>query len=516
MTVPFAMRIVYPRDTWRLLYPVRVLLAGLLAAEVVATVIVWRSNHALFHKLSAIQASGYSPLPGINIAPPLVSLEAAWTGAVFFMLSIGAGITLLTFAAVLLVQAAPDGVRRPLIWPLLAVWGGVLVWANAGGVSLNFSAFLLLVPPVVVMAAVRGRPSQPGNVVLPWRRSVHVLLIGLLLLLWLPRINSDVFVNIKDNLLLTSRPGIRTVDLYYRYTLYAAEVFQSFAQKQITAHAMTGPATAAIQPQVGEALAGVNCFPVADSRRADILIERTEAGDLVLKKGQSVVQTVTPRALMASPWPILLQYSADTDINANFRLATIASLLGIAPLVLYLTTFALFGLVPGLFLPIRISSFLVPVLCCIFWSAAIVCLDTPSTADLNRERVVKAMAEGTRKEKIGALRYIHHNGLEITAFSGYREMLDNRDFAQRYWMVKCLGKSRHPLAMQWIVQLMQSESPYIICKAMEAGAGQQTNRNRQGYIQALVQKLKLSSNWYVQYYAFRVAREYGWKPEGYN
>ncbi|MDY6906334.1 MAG: hypothetical protein SWH61_16810 [Thermodesulfobacteriota bacterium] len=506
------MRFIYPKDTWRLLYPVRVLLAGLLVSELLATVVVWYSNHALHRKLMAIQAAGYSPLPGTGIDPSLQSLEAAWSGAVFFTLSIGAGITLLTFGVILLTQSVPSVARRWVTWLFVVIWGGVLVWVNIGGICPGLSAMLLLIPPVVMLTAVHGAPQRFGGSPLPWRRAIHTGLIGLLLLLWLPRINGDVFVNIKDNLLLTSRPGIKAVDLYYRYTLYPAEVFKSLAQKQIRAHAVTGADAASIQSRINQALAGVNSFPVSDWRYADMVIQTMDDKLLALKDGGAMVQKVSQSQLLTDPWQMVRQFSTHTDNKANFRKATIVSLLGVAPLVLYLATFALFCVVPGLFFPIRVSSVLVPVLCCSFWSAAIVYLDTPMTADLNRETVAKAMASGPRKEKIAALRYIHHNGLEIADFAGYRMILKTDDFAQRYWMVKCLGKSRHPLAMQWIIRAMKSDSPYIVCKAIEAGAGQATAENGSSFTRAVTRKLASSGNWYVQYYAFKVARERGWIP----
>ncbi|MDY6824193.1 MAG: HEAT repeat domain-containing protein [Thermodesulfobacteriota bacterium] len=506
------MKIVYPRDAWRLLYPVRVLLVGLLASEVVAAWIVWSSNHELYRKLSAIGSSGYGPLPGTNVDPSLLSLEAAWAGGLFFTLSIGAGVALLTFGAVMLVRSLPLDSQKPVKWIMLLVWGVVLVWGNAGGICPGLSAFLVLIPPVVIVAAIKGVAQRSGAHPLAWRRTLHAGLIGLLLLLWLPRINGDVFVNIKDNLLLTSRPGLKTVDLYYRYTLYPAEVFKSLFQKQITAHALVGGGAASIASQVNRALMNMNSFPVPDSAYADFLVQKKGDVNLVLMKGDKTVQAVTAGELTSNPGQVMLQYSAKTDDAANFRKVTILSLLGVAPLVLYLGTFLLFCMVPGIFMPLRISTIVVPVLCCIVWSAAIVCLDTPSSAGLDRQKAAAALTDGSRKEKIAALRYIHHHKLEITRFPGYQQLLNSPDFAQRYWMVKCLGNTHHPLAMQWIIHLMQSESPYIVCKAIEAGAGHKSPANSRRFTRALVDILESSENWYVQYYAYRVAREYGWIP----
>jgi hypothetical protein len=63
-------------------------------AQIVATLHVRLSNQNLATNLAALKSAGYFIIPNPLVDPPLTSLNAALSGAIFFTLTIGAGITL--------------------------------------------------------------------------------------------------------------------------------------------------------------------------------------------------------------------------------------------------------------------------------------------------------------------------------------------------------------------------------------------------------------------------------------
>ncbi len=526
------------RETLHMLYPVRVVALGLAVSQIIATALVYLSNRGLAQKIAAVSAAGYGPLPGADIDPSLSSFEAAFAGGAFFTLSTGAGVVLLAFGGALLIAALPpiyrvfklavlqpgrrivalatllpvfvSGAALVIVWPLL------LILANLRGFCPGLTAFLLLVPPPVIWAAAKWSPRKSGQARLPWRHPFHFMLIVILLGLWASHISPDVFVDLKDNLLLTSRAGTRVVDFYYRYTLYPAEVFKRLSDKQIKTCVLEGIGKPATAHRLERILRRHDYFVVPQGQaKADLkLVARGER--LELWRGGGSVMTVDERRFLASDAEILERFSRMTDNNRVFRRFTIISLLAVAPLVLYLTTYAVFCLIPGLLTGIGIASFLVPLLCFGFWTGAMTVLDTPPVTEMSLARAAVAIREGTRRERLAALRFIHEEKLDLADFAGYRGLLDTGDYALRYWLVSNLGYSRDPAAVAALNRFLNAESAYIVCKAIEA-AGRKANRPAttagRDFRKILRQKINAGDNWYVQFYAYKTLRETGWTPE---
>ncbi|MFP4040173.1 MAG: hypothetical protein ACLFS7_06485 [Desulfosudaceae bacterium] len=511
------MGFLYPDNVRRLLAPVVVLASGLILAQLIGSVLVYQSNLALLHKLTLLREAGVFPLPGMGVAPPLSSLSAALAGGLYFTLSVGAGVVLLTMAADLLVAATPRRVRKYLLIVLICLWLVLLGWANLKGWCPGLSAYLLILPGPVLWLNRRGWRRLAAAERLPWRRLFHLLLILLLCAWWITRIDSAVFVNIKDNLLLTSKAGNKVVHLYYRYTLYPAGAFKSLAQKQVKTCRLEGFADDERRKRVAETLAEHDFF-VVDARPTDLVVSAPggrQGDQLQLSCRDKAGLTVPTDVFLATAGDYLERLSNRCDVNAAFRNFTIFSLLGVAPLVLYLATFVVLAFIPGLFISLRLSSWLVPLLCCLFWAGVVFYVDTPPLRTPDAGAAARAMESGSRRERIAALRYIFNHRLEITGFQGYRHLLESGDFAQRYWLVRNLGHSRHPRSWQWISRFLNSDSSYLVCKAMEATAVRSSRPGRDvpGEIEAsLLEKLALSDNWYVQSYAYKTLRSLGWLP----
>ncbi len=65
------------------------------------------------------------------------------------------------------------------------------------------------------------------------QKLVHLIPIPLLALLWFTQFDSAMFLDLRDNLLLSNLLGRKFSDFYYNYTLYPAEAFKSLDQKMI-------------------------------------------------------------------------------------------------------------------------------------------------------------------------------------------------------------------------------------------------------------------------------------------
>jgi hypothetical protein len=522
----------------RLLYPVRVLALGLAVSQAVATALVYLSNRALAEKIAAVRAAGYGPLPGVNIDPSLTGFEAAFAGGSFFTLSTGAGVTMLTFGAVLLVSSLAPLYRtwktralKPGWWIpallafmpaavaaaiLIIAWPALLIWANRHGFCPGMTAFLVFVPPPVIWAATKWSPRKIGYGRLPWRMPVHFTLIAILLALWAWQVNKDVFINFRDNLLLTSGPGARVVDFYYRYTLYPAEVFKRLSDKQIKTCVLEGFEDPAESGRLEAVLRAHDYFVVpAGAVKPDL--ELVRRGDvLAFARGGKPLINVDRKRFMALAGDMLDGFSEKVDHQFVFRRFTLVSLAGVAPLALYLAVYGLFCLLPGLLVNIRVSSFLAPLLCFVFWAGVILYLGPPPPTRIDADRAAAAIRDGSRKERIAALRYIEGEKLDVGRFEGYQRLLDTTDPAQLYWLVRTLGGSRDPAAGIALFRFLNSDSAYIVCKAMASIARQaekQGDLARRRTRNMLVRKMETADNWYIQFSAYKAARSLGWMPE---
>ena len=88
------------RFKWKThLYPATAILAGLVTSQVIATFQVFFANQSLYHTLTALGAAGYLTIPNHLTMDRLQELTTAVCGGLFLTLSVGAGISVLSFAA---------------------------------------------------------------------------------------------------------------------------------------------------------------------------------------------------------------------------------------------------------------------------------------------------------------------------------------------------------------------------------------------------------------------------------
>ena len=116
------------------------LLAGLFTAQVIATLQVYISNKVLYRTLTAINDAGYLAVPNQQIMDRLQEFGPAFYGGLFFTLSVGAGLSLLSFAGAWVWGRLSSRNTIPLIF-LLFLWAGSLAAVNLKGFSPMVSAY---------------------------------------------------------------------------------------------------------------------------------------------------------------------------------------------------------------------------------------------------------------------------------------------------------------------------------------------------------------------------------------
>ena len=110
----------------RWFYPFLVVLFGLLTAQAISTAQVYLSNVALYRTLVTVKEAGYLPIPNERTMPHLQQFGPAFFGGIFFTLTVGAGLSLLTLAAAWIWDRIFHRERTVLI-PYFVFWLGFLM-----------------------------------------------------------------------------------------------------------------------------------------------------------------------------------------------------------------------------------------------------------------------------------------------------------------------------------------------------------------------------------------------------
>jgi len=483
--------------TFRILFP------GLLAAQVIATIQVYISNVDLSRALDAIKGAGYLPVPNQHIASGLRDLGPAFSGGMFLTLSVGAGIALLALLSVWVWDRI--FVRnRVLFVPFLMIWIGGLVKVNGQGISPAATAYLLVIPPIVFAAAMRWMPPQRGERGLSGEVASTVPLV-LLAVLWASQMGGTMFLDIRDNLLLSNAVGTRINDLYYTYTLYPAEAFKTLDQKTLKTCNLEHVKRRPFVQSLERTLAVHDYLHTEGYRNADLAVEEENGVLLFRNRGRAILRTGL-RDFSLRPSIILKEFSAKSDRDAFFRRVTFFSILIGFPVLLYIVIYALIHMALNLFLDPKGSSIVTSIICFSLGVALVLPLFTGERA-VGAGDIEGALQSGHWRHRVAALKTVQEMGLDVTLFGNYRGMLTSPHVPERYWLAGALGYGRGLETYRDLLVLLDDSSPNVVCKAFEA-LGKRGNTEAVGEI---IQRIETSDHWYEQWYAYRALRTLGWR-----
>ncbi|MBN2539724.1 MAG: HEAT repeat domain-containing protein [Deltaproteobacteria bacterium] len=483
--------------TFRIIFP------GLFVAQIIATLQVYISDIGLYRSLDAIKSAGYFTVPNQHIASGLRELSTAFFGGIFFTLSVGAGISLLTLLAVWVWDRIFSR-NRLLLIPFLIVWMWVLAKINNPEICPIVTSYFLVIPPIVFASTIRWMSMRAGGKTRLGEIACTVPLL-LIALLWAFQMGSNLFLDIRDTLLLSNSFGTKINDLYYTYTLYPAEVFKTQEQKMLKTYRLRNARNTSSSKSLEKTLEGQDYLHVEGYAAADLIIEKEENGVLIFKnRGKAILMTSLEDFLL-KPSIMLQEFSAKSDRYAFFRQFTFISILIGFPIILYIVTFALIHTVLRLFLDPKGSVIITSIIC---FSIGVVLL-LPffnDGKDVNAGNLDSVLESGHWRNRVAALKIIQQKGLDIAGFGNYRPMLTSQHVPERYWLAGALGVSRRPETYRDILGLLDDASPNVVCKAFDALG----RRGDKSIVGEIMKRIETSDHWYEQWYAYKALRTLGW------
>jgi Ca2+/Na+ antiporter len=488
----------------RCAYPAKVLVVGLFAAQVLATVQVYLSNAHLYRALVAIKEAGFLAIPNQQTMQNLQEFGPAFFGGLFFTLSVGAGLSLLTLTAAWLWDRLAS--RRKLILMLyFLAWMGCLFAVNRRGLCPMVSSYFLVLPLLVFLALLRWMPSQARRGA--WlNRIVLFSPVVALALLWTPEMNRNLFVDLRDNLLLSNQIGRKINDFYYAYTLYPAEVFKSLHQKILRTCTLEGIREVATFRSLERKLISYDYLPVAGNVAVDLKIVQ-DNNTLVFENRDRTILWTTPEEFFANPGAALREFSSKSDRHRFFRHFTFFSLLIGFPLCLYLILYASVHLVFSFFLDARNSSVIASILCFAIGITVLALFHQSRLTEIQLTDVVQALESERWRERVAALKIIQEKSMEIADYQAYQSIVKSPHIPERYWLAGTLGVSRQPETYKDLLALLDDPHPNVVCMAFYALGQRRDSRA----IKEILDRIETSDDWYNQWYAYKALRSLGWK-----
>lgn len=485
-------------------HPARILLLGLLTAQVIAVLQVYLSNSDLYQILMDITAAGYLAVPNQHIMHHLKEFTPALIGGVFFTFSIGAGLSIVTLGALWCWNHI--FYRKKLLLILyLSLWAACLVKINLNGLSPLITLYFFGVPSSVAALTLRWLSAdtrKPNR----FSKTGHFVPVIILALLWFSQINSNIFLNIRDNLLLTNPMGIRFNDIYYKYTLYPARVLKSINQRMLKTCDLESIKEERLKISLEKILLDQDYLNAGYNVPVDLTIVK-EHNLLALKNRGKIILKVTEKSLLSNPAMVLREFSLKSDKYAFFRQATFYSLLMGFPVALYIFFHAFFRFVCCFFLSLKNSSVAASIFCFLIGVALLFSFLLSKGEKIGVENVADALASDRWQDRILALKTVTQKGMEIGDFPIYPKILDSTHIPERYWFAGTLAVSRKAETYKDLLQLVEDQHPNVVCKALES-LGKRGNRDA---VEKILKKIETSDHWYIQWYAYRALRALGWK-----
>jgi hypothetical protein len=488
----------------RLSYSAKALFLGLAIAQALATFQVHLSNVNLHATLVVLRASGYLIVPNQKVMASLGEFGPAWFGGMFFALSAGSGISLLAFASAW-TWGRLFYRRQILLLPFVLLWAALLAAINSGGLCAMVSSYFIIIPAAVFTATCRWMPPAPDKPAwLKW--PAHAVAFSILAVVWAAQMDSTLFVDVRDSLLLSNPLGIRVNNFYYDYTLYSAEAFKSLDQKLLRTCDLEDLGETPLARSLATALIGHDYLPVRGEGKADLSI--TKIGDALgfLHRGDLVLRT-TASGFLADPGKALLEFSIKTDRFGFFRRFTFLSLAIGFPITLCILLYCVLRFLLSFFLALGASGLTAAVLCSIIGLAPAVPLSYMREAKIDPNRLADSLQAPRWQERVAVLKLVERQGLELGNFPAHRALIGSPHVAERYWLTRALGVSRQPETYREIIQLLDDPHPNVVAMAFYA-LGQ---RGDPAAVDEIKRRLKVSKHWYTQWYGYKALRTLGWK-----
>jgi len=335
---------------------------------------------------------------------------------------------------------------------------------------------------------------------------LHLAPLVILTILWTFQMQSSMFIDIRDNLLLSNSFGRKINGFYYKYTLYPAEAFKSLHQKTLKTCNLGSIKEETIETLLRNELIRYDYLEVGKDKIVDLVIKK-EADSLLLENKGKIILKASFKDFLFGNGKILKQFSLKTDRHLFYRKFTLFSLLVGFPISLYILVFSLFRFVLSFFPVLKNPSAYASILCFITGIGLLIPFYQMVEKEVNIKNLARALESENRIVRVEALKNLNKRKADVGNYSAYQSLLKSTYVPELYYLMKALGLSRKSETYNDLLTFLDNPNLNVVYMAFNA-LGQRGDRSA---VKIILEKIELSDNWYCQWYAYQALRTLGWK-----
>jgi hypothetical protein len=482
------------------------LLIGFIVAQFLSTVHLFFSN-ADFHKtLKAVHDAGYLAVPNIHVAQSLTGFTPAFNGGLFFSLTSGLSLTILTIFTAWIWHNLFKKSRSVMI-VLLLLWVASLLIVNQDGFSSLITAYLILIPCTIFPVFGKLFPNHNRTLSGP-ALFCHIALFILFSVSigYFSQIKTERFLDIRDFLLLRNPAGQSLNAFYYDNSLYSANYFKSYSQQLIKTCDLNSIQETTLKNQLSHIFKRFDYIPLPYSDQADLTLIINHNSINFFHQKEAVL-AVSVNDFLNSPKQWIKQFESITDHHAIFRMITMVSLLFNGAVLLYSIAFLLPLLLIRLFVKPLMATILAVLICVLILFVSF--KGSTVNEHFTLQKIATTLASKDSTARIRALRYIVDHKMDVTLFPEYEALLMDGSIPERYWIAKSLSNQDTITNRVALFKLLNDKHFNVVCMALYSMG----KLGKKGDIPIVLDIIKTSRNWYVQWYAYKALRNLGWQQE---
>ena len=456
--------------------------------------------------MTTLAQAGYITVPTPTVTQTMGQIKPAFCGGLFFTLSVGVGLTLATYVAALFWVYCFK--RRFVALGAMGCLLAVVCWLmNVDGINVFPSLYVLLIPTFVFYLTLKTMPREPRGDTFRFGCATHLVSLGILAVFWGTQASQEMFVNVRDSLLLNNPIGMKINRFYYDYTLYAAEAFRPVKKKLIKSCYLDISADPSTYSHVHRILVHRDYLQVPDPDHTDLCI-RLNKDTMLFYHGDRHVLTVSTQHFLKAPDKVLVEFSETCDLNRFFRFLTMVCLVLGLPIWLYGVCYLVMLGIVNRFVADRKRAMGMVALFGVLLGSGL-CIPVAHLGDAlpGRDDIAHFLKSGESYKRIQALKTIEETGQDPLSFSAVWNILEHGSIPEIYWAIRALKDSKHHGALDQLVKFTRSPYTNIACMAYYALGKRKDKRA----IPLIIMGIKASDDWYPQGYAYRALRSLGWQ-----
>ncbi len=485
------------------LFAAKALLLGLIVAQIVASIFVYRSNINLHEKLTALEAAHYLIVPNQYIKPSLLKISTAVCGGIFFSLSIGAGLSVISLIFAWIWVRFLNR-RKKVLGVGCLLWAGFGIFINIHGINPLFTWLTLTVPPAVFWV-VTSRIPEPARLRAWAPRLGFIIPLIIVISAWSTQADRQVALDVRDYLLWSNPVGRAISDFYYRYTLYPAEAFKSLNQKLMNTSNRCELDDPKLTERLERALLRNDYLPLDRKGPYDLKIV-VQGDSLILKQNGRRIMEKKVKDFLFNPSVTLRKFSELSDRNKMLRQASHFSMLIGTPLMGYILVFSLLQGIIGLGLKSGPAAAIAGLVCLGLGMSILSPIYVGRSASEKNSDVAELLRSDRCRIRVAGLRLIVERKLDITTFSDYQRDTESLCLPERYWLAHALGYTRDKTVQAEIMKLLDDPVLNVACMAFYSLG----LRRDKTVIPEILNRIEAGRHWYSQWYAYRALRQLGW------